>query len=158
MGYILGKKPEGCVFCQALEADEEQASYIIHRGELVALMLNLYPYINGHLLVVPCVHVGHIDELDDRTLTEMMLVTRSAVRLLRRAMNPQGFNIGMNLGQAAGAGIQDHLHIHVVPRWENDTNFMPVLSDVRVIPESLDDTYHKLVQAARDEEWGTSTG
>jgi len=112
-------------------------------------MLNRYPYINGHMLVVPYVHIGDLVDLDDQTLADMMFLTRKGVQLLRMAVNPHGFNIGLNLGQAAGAGIQDHIHIHIVPRWENDTNFMPVLSNVRVIPESLDDTYNRLLTALR---------
>jgi len=101
---------------------------------------------------VPYLHVGDLVDLDDETLADMMFLTRKGVQLLRRAVNPHGFNIGLNLGQAAGAGIQDHVHIHIVPRWENDTNFMPVLGDVRVIAESLDDTYSKLLAALRNVE------
>jgi len=152
MGYILGDKPRNCVFCKALQADDDAANYVIYRDKRTALMLNLYPYINGHMLVVPYLHVGDLVDLDDETLADMMFLTRKGVQLLRRAVNPHGFNIGLNLGQAAGAGIQDHVHIHIVPRWENDTNFMPVLGDVRVIAESLDDTYSKLLAALRNVE------
>ena len=117
-------------------------------------MLNLYPYINGHMLVVPYAHVSDLVELDDETLTDMMLLTTKGLRLLQTGMSPHGFNVGLNLGQAAGAGIQDHVHIHIVPRWENDTNFMPVLGDVRVIPEWLGDTYNKLLAALHEMEEG----
>jgi len=154
MKYILGDKTTGCVFFAALQADDDAANYVVYRGERVALMLNLYPYINGHMLVVPYAHVSGLVELDDETLTDMMLLTTKGLRLLQTAMNPHGFNVGLNLGQAAGAGIQDHVHIHIVPRWENDTNFMPVLGDVRVIPEWLGDTYHKLLAALHDIEEG----
>jgi len=154
MKYILGDKTTGCVFCEALQADDDAANYVVYRGERVALMLNLYPYINGHMLVVPYAHVSDLVELDDETLTDMMLLTTKGLRLLQTAMSPHGFNVGLNLGQAAGAGIQDHVHIHIVPRWENDTNFMPVLGDVRVIPEWLDDTYHKLLAVLHEMEEG----
>jgi len=154
MKYILGEKPHNCVFCEALQANDDAANYVVYRGERVALMLNLFPYINGHMLVVPYVHVGDLADLDTKTLADMMLLTTKGLRLLRAAMNPHGFNVGLNLGQAAGAGIQDHVHIHIVPRWENDTNFMPVLGDVRVISEWLDDTYNKLLAALRKMEEG----
>jgi len=149
MGYILGNKVEGCVFCKKLQESDDGANYVLYRGGTAALILNLYPYTNGHLMVVPYSHCGDLAELDDETLGEMMRLTKLCIRLLRKAMSPHGFNVGMNLGQAAGAGIREHVHIHVVPRWDNDTNFMPVLGDVRVIPESLDDTYKKLATALR---------
>lgn len=142
--YILGEKPRGCVFCEALQSNDDAAHYILLRGDKAVLMLNLYPYTNGHLMVVPYVHSGDITSLEPKTLGSMMGLVQTGVRALRQTMHPDGFNVGINLGQAAGAGIQDHVHIHIVPRWDNDTNFMPVLGDVRVIPESLDDTYRKL--------------
>ena len=117
-------------------------------------MLNLYPYINGHLLVVPYVHAADLLEMDDEVVVDMMRMTQKGVQLLRTAASPHGLNIGINLGEAAGAGIKEHLHIHIVPRWENDTNFMPVLGDVRVIPESLDNTYEKLLTALRGADGG----
>ncbi len=141
MQYIGGDKPDGCVFCAKLASTNDAENYVLYRGERAALMLNLYPYTNGHILVVPYAHVGDFVALDGETAAEMMRLTQLAVHLLKRACNADGFNIGMNLGESAGAGIQDHVHIHVVPRWENDTNFMPVIADVRVIPQSLDDTY-----------------
>ena len=147
MKYILGDKPNGCVFCQALQGTDDAANHVLYRGDRASLMLNRYPYINGHMLVVPYAHKGDLVDLDAHSLSEMMLLTTKGLRLLRSAMSPHGFNVGLNLGQAAGAGIQDHVHIHVVPRWENDTNFMPVLGDVRVIPEWLDDTYTNLLAA-----------
>ena len=149
MKYILGEKPPGCVFCEALKTHDDAAYYVLYRGPESALMLNLYPYINGHMMVVPYQHTGDLLELDCGVLADMMRLTQMGLQALRDAMKPHGFNVGMNLGQAAGAGIQDHLHIHLVPRWENDTNFMPVLADARVIPESLDDTYHKLLAVLR---------
>ena len=154
MGYILGYKPDNCVFCEKLAAHDDAANYIVYRGKESALMLNLYPYINGHLLVVPYVHVADLLDLDDETVVDMMRMTQKGVQLLRSAASPHGLNIGINLGEAAGAGIKEHLHIHIVPRWENDTNFMPVLGDVRVIPESLENTYEKLLAALRGADGG----
>jgi ATP adenylyltransferase len=149
MDYILGAKSEECVFCKALQGRDDANNHIVHRGKRVALMLNRYPYTNGHLLVVPLTHAGDLSELDRETLADMMLLTAKGIELLRVAMNPHGFNVGLNLGQAAGAGIEDHVHVHIVPRWENDTNFMPVLGNVRVIPEWLNDTYNKLLTALK---------
>jgi len=145
MKYILGEKPDDCVFCEALNAGDDPARYVVHRSAHSALILNTFPYINGHMMVVPYRHTGDLLDLEPETVGDMMRQTQTGLRLLRGAMNPHGFNVGMNLGQAAGAGIQDHVHIHIVPRWENDTNFMPILGEVRVIPESLDDTYRKLL-------------
>ncbi|MEA3459706.1 MAG: HIT domain-containing protein, partial [Chloroflexota bacterium] len=115
------------------------------------IMLNLYPYNNGHLMIAPYEHAASPEDLDEDTLTELMLLLNKSLRLLRRVLNPQGFNIGINLGRAAGAGVEDHVHIHVVPRWEGDNNFMPVLSETKVIPELLDETYDKLMATLREE-------
>jgi ATP adenylyltransferase len=157
MEYILGDKSQECVFCRALQGHDDAASHIVYRGERVVLMLNRFPYTNGHLLVVPLTHAGDLAELDRETLADMMLLTAKGIELLRAAMNPHGFNVGLNLGQAAGAGIRDHVHVHIVPRWENDTNFMPVLGEVRVIPEWLEDTYTKLRAALRTLTEGADT-
>ena len=111
------------------------------------MMLNLYPYNNGHLMIVPYQHVGGIEKLDSATLTELMEQAQLALRALRFAMKPDGFNMGINEGKVAGAGYADHMHLHVVPRWEGDTNFMPVLADVKVMPQHLDAVYEELKQA-----------
>jgi len=148
MKYILGGKPgSGCVFCDALAAGDDPAHYIVRRGRRAFIILNTFPYTNGHTLIVPNQHEGDLVRLDADTLNEMLGLTQEVISALRHSMNPSGFNVGMNLGECAGAGIQDHVHIHVVPRWNNDTNFMPVLGDVRVLPESLRDTYEKLSAA-----------
>jgi ATP adenylyltransferase len=147
MKYILSDKGQGCVFCEALKAGDDRARYIVHRGEKAFIILNMFPYTNGHLMIVPYAHVGDLVQLDRETMGDMMLLTQKALQALRDAMGPHGFNVGLNLGEAAGAGIRDHVHIHIVPRWHNDTNFMPALADVRVIPESLPDTYAKLLAA-----------
>lgn len=148
MAYISNdKKDEGCVFCQKLAQGPEQdrENYVLFRGQYTSVILNLYPYNNGHLMVLPYEHVGSLEELPLEVQAEMMHLVSYFIQLLRQAMNPAGFNIGINIGKAAGAGIDDHIHIHVVPRWHGDTNFMSVIADMRVIPEWLDTTYDKLV-------------
>lgn len=148
MAYISNdKKDEGCVFCQKLAQGPEQdrENYVLFRGQYTSVILNLYPYNNGHLMVLPYEHVGSLEELPLEVQAEMMHLVSYFIQLLRQAMNPAGFNIGINIGKAAGAGIDDHIHIHVVPRWYGDTNFMSVIADMRVIPEWLDTTYDKLV-------------
>jgi len=133
-----------CVFCRLPALDDDARTYILHRGERNFVVLNLYPYNNGHLMVVPYAHVDAFTRLDDAVTTEMMRLVRLSQEVLSDAMHPQGFNLGINQGRAAGAGIADHIHMHVVPRWVGDTNFMPVLDDVRVMPQHLDDTYAML--------------
>jgi len=147
MKYIVSKKGEGCIFCGKIAENDDQTSYVLHRGEKCYVMLNLYPYNNGHLMVSPYQHVPSLEQLEEDTLTEMMRLVNKSLKALRRAMRPDGFNVGVNIGKAAGAGIEQHVHIHVVPRWNADTNFMPVFSQTRVIPELLDETYRKLKAA-----------
>ncbi|NOX97870.1 MAG: HIT domain-containing protein [Nitrospirae bacterium] len=145
MKYILKKdKEQTCLFCRKPKENRDEENYLLVRGETSFLMLNTYPYSNGHLLVVPYKHVSRLDNLEGRELLELMMLTRKATELLEKVIQPQGFNIGMNLGKVAGAGIADHLHLHIVPRWEGDTNFMPVVSETKVIPEHLETTYQKL--------------
>lgn len=152
MAFIAPKNPPppGCIFCTqpAMHRDEEY--HILYRGEFCYMMLNRYPYSNGHLMIAPYQHVGSISLLDAATLTELMSLAQLALKALRLAMSPDGFNMGINEGKAAGAGFADHMHYHVVPRWNGDTNFMPVLADVKVMPEHLD-TVYKQLQAALEE-------
>jgi len=150
--YILSEKGEGCIFCDKIAAADDQANYILCRGKKCYVMLNLYPYNNGHLMVIPYQHVPSLEQLDEDALTEMMLMVSKSLEALRRAMRPDGFNVGINIGKAAGAGIEGHVHIHIVPRWRADTNFMPVFSSTRVIPELMDDTYRKLKAAWEESE------
>lgn len=140
------RKGGGCIFCDKATAPVEQdrANYVLHRGEHGLVILNLYPYNNGHFMVAPYAHVPSLEQLDAATLAGLMLLVNQGIGALRQAMHADGFNIGVNLGAAAGAGITDHVHIHVVPRWVGDTNFMPVFSETKVIPELLDGTYDKL--------------
>jgi ATP adenylyltransferase len=148
MAYILGdqkdKRIEGCIFCVKLAQNQDAENYVLWRGAHCAILLNLYPYNNGHLMVIPYAHVPSLEDLPAEVQAEMMLTVSKSLRLLRQAMQPHGFNVGVNVGRVAGAGIEDHVHFHVVPRWEGDTNFMPILAETRVIPEWLDSTYANL--------------
>ncbi|WP_201364149.1 HIT family protein [Dictyobacter formicarum] len=149
MAFIEPKDPPppGCIFCTQPAAHEDEKYHILHRGEQCFMMLNLYPYNNGHLMVAPYEHVGALDLLSPETLADMMSQAQWAIRALRAAMNPDGFNMGINMGKVAGAGFAEHIHYHIVPRWDGDTNFMPVISDIKVVPEHLDVVYQKLLQA-----------
>ncbi|MGQ9682853.1 MAG: HIT family protein [Anaerolineae bacterium] len=151
MQYLDQERPQGCLFCVKLAEGLDEANLIALRGKSAFVMLNRYPYNAGHLMVVPYAHVPSIEDLPAEVLTEMMLLANRCLRALRVTMKPDAFNIGANLGHAAGAGIADHVHLHVVPRWEGDTNFMPVLADVRVVPEMLADTYRRIRAALMSE-------
>ncbi len=148
MEYI-GRPPEpGCLFCRVLGTPtDDRPNLVVHRTEGALAMLNKFPYNSGHLMVAPGAHAGSLVALDDdRTLALMRLVRRS-VAVLELVMTPDGFNVGVNLGRVAGAGIPDHVHVHVVPRWNGDTNFMPVLGETKVVNEHLDRTWEKLTEA-----------
>jgi len=142
--YILSKKPEGCIFCLYPQQTDDRDSLILHRSSRTFVMLNRYPYTNGHLLVAPNRHISDLNDLAAEELLELMTTVRLCCKVLQEKASPQGFNIGMNLGKAAGAGVDDHLHMHIVPRWNGDTNFMSVIDDVRVMPENLLATYDAL--------------
>jgi len=139
-----------CIFCEKPREDDDAGNYIIHRGNRCFVILNIFPYNNGHLMIVPYRHEADLEALDNETLMEMMNMAQLVVRAMKKTMRPDGFNIGMNLGRSAGAGIAGHLHLHVVPRWNGDTNFMPVVSGTKVISESLRRTYSKISQAFRE--------
>lgn len=147
LDYIRGPKPEECIFCAGAARDEDAATYIVHRGARAFVMLNAYPYNNGHVMVSPYEHVPSIEDLDESALLELMMLARRAITVLRDVYGPEGFNIGINQGKIAGAGFDDHIHLHVVPRWGADTNFMPVIGSTRVLPESLADSHAALTQA-----------
>jgi ATP adenylyltransferase len=149
MIYIGGDRDDGCVFCDKAASAEDEQNLVLLRGEKTLVMMNLYPYNNGHLLVMPKRHVGEMEDLTEEEMMELFQMTRKMVKVLGY-FKPQGFNVGINIGRAAGAGIPGHFHIHIVPRWIGDTNFMPVFGDVRVISESLDVTYKKLKQSLVD--------
>ena len=135
-----------CIFCDfpSQSAENDERNFIVHRGPHAFIILNAYPYSNGHLMVVPYRHTASLDDYSDDEMLDVMRLTRLSIRLLQKTFSPNGFNLGVNMGRVAGAGIADHLHWHIVPRWNGDTNFMPVLADVRVIPESLDVVYQRL--------------
>jgi ATP adenylyltransferase len=154
MAYILGDKPAGCIFCEKIRAQDDAQNLILWRGHTAFVMLNRYPYNNGHLMVVPHAHAASLTALEAAQRAELGELTMRCEQVLRQAMRPDGLNIGLNLGSAAGAGIAEHLHVHVVPRWDGDTNYMTVVGEVRVIPQHLDDTYALLMpyfQALRHE-------
>jgi ATP adenylyltransferase len=142
--YIQMEKPEGCILCQKPVENKDVENYVLYRGQKNFVILNSYPYNPGHLMVAPYRHVASLEELTKEELHEHFEMVSLSVRVLRRVFKPGGFNIGINAGRVAGAGIDDHIHTHIVPRWPGDTNFMPVVADVRVVPEALAETYEKL--------------
>ena len=149
MTYIEKHKDEqGCAFCRALERPDGPENLIIFRGQRAFVILNRYPYTSGHLMVVPYVHQSSLEILEADIRAEVMELAALGITVLRQAYNPQGFNIGINIGEAAGAGITEHVHLHVVPRWAGDTSFMSSLGQTRVLPESLEDSYRRI-----KEEW-----
>jgi ATP adenylyltransferase len=142
-----GDAPAGCLFCRkAAEADDKQ-NYILLRAERNFVLLNLYPYTSGHLMIAPYAHVPVLEQSDPATLEEMMRLARRAEVALRAVCKPDGFNVGINIGQSAGAGVPGHLHMHVVPRWTGDSSFMTTVGETRVLPEDLDTTWEKLSAA-----------
>ena len=135
----------GCVFCRiASDPEHDETNYVLHRAEHAFIVLNLYPYITGHLMVVPYLHTGEFDSLPKEISDELMDLAKRSQTALCEVYSPSGFNLGMNLGTAAGAGIPDHLHLHLLPRWSGDTNFMTTVGEARVLPEDLESTYAKL--------------
>ncbi len=142
--YITADKTEGCIFCVFPARQSDREDRILHRGRHAFVIMNAFPYSNGHLLIAPYRHTADLAELDDEESLEVMQLVQRSIRVLGEAVRPDGINVGVNQGTAAGAGIADHIHVHVVPRWNGDTNFMPVFADVKVIPEALEVTYDKL--------------
>ena len=149
MEYIGGPEPEGCLFCRVRAAGPaaDRENLVVWRPPDAIVMLNKFPYNSGHLMVAPAAHVGDLDDLDEASLLALMTPVQRALRVLRQELGPEGFNLGANLGRVAGAGIPGHVHIHVVPRWNGDTNFMPVLGEVKVVNEHLERTWEKLSAA-----------
>ena len=142
--YILSEKDTECIFCKKPGQDKDRENLILYRAGKNVVMLNKYPYNPGHLMVAPYKHVAKLDALENEELLEHIQLVSRCVEMLKEVMSPEGFNIGINLGKVAGAGIEEHIHTHVVPRWNGDTNFMPVMSDTRTISEALDATYERL--------------
>jgi ATP adenylyltransferase len=146
--YITKAEPvSGCVFCSAAQSGDDRENLIVHRGERNFIILNRFPYTNGHVMVVPYDHIGFLEQMPDETLVEMIRLAQLAEHRLRTIYRPDGLNLGMNLGRSAGAGIADHVHMHVLPRWTGDTNFMTVTGETRVLPEDLPMTWEKLSKA-----------
>jgi ATP adenylyltransferase len=154
MGYVRdieSRREERCIFCSKPEAGDDRSALILHRGDSAFMIMNLYPYNTGHVMVAPFRHVGALEDLTHAEIGEIMDLTALVISAIKKELGPQGFNLGMNLGKVAGAGFDEHLHMHVVPRWQGDTNFMPVLGDSKVMPENLEDTYDRLLHAIEAE-------
>ncbi|HMB24678.1 MAG: HIT family protein [Chloroflexota bacterium] len=144
MEYIENSKVDGCVFCDAPEKEDGADNLIAFRGKHAYVILNRYPYTSGHLMVVPFQHAATLEALDPQTRAEMMELTTSSMTVLRKIYRPEAFNMGANIGEAAGAGVKEHVHIHIVPRWVGDTNFMSAVGETRVLPESLEQTWQRI--------------
>jgi ATP adenylyltransferase len=146
MGYILAEnKADGCIFCPGADRSRDQERLILYVGERSMIVMNRFPYNNGHLLVAPSKHVSSLERLNQDETLDLLLMVRKSIEVLKQVMKPDGFNVGLNLGHVAGAGMENHMHFHIVPRWRGDTNFMTVIEDVRVIPEHIKATYGKLI-------------
>jgi len=142
--YIRGIKDNNCVFCKIIKENNDESNLIILRGEYNIIVLNKYPYTPGHLMVVPIIHIDNFREMTDKGSIEFMSFIEYSINLLKKAFNAQGFNLGVNLGKVGGAGIIDHIHMHIVPRWQGDVNFMTTIGNTRVISESIIETYKKI--------------
>lgn len=138
------KTKPGCIFCDAAASDSNERNLVLHRGQWVFVILNRYPYTSGHLMIAPYEHVARLSAANENATAEMMHLTRQAEQILEEVYHPDGLNFGMNLGEAAGAGFEQHIHLHVLPRWKGDANFMTSVGETRIIPEALEDTYTKL--------------
>ena len=145
MDYILGDRPKDCIFCLDDNTESDEKRLLLYGGEHSIIIMNRFPYNNGHLLVAPRKHTSTLDDLDNEDLLDLVQKVRWSVGVLRKTMSPDAFNVGLNLGSVAGAGVEAHIHFHVVPRWNGDTSFMPVFAEVRVIPEHLQQTYARLL-------------
>jgi ATP adenylyltransferase len=144
MEYIRMQKPEGCILCDKPKEDNDTSNYILYRGKMNFIIMNSFPYNPGHLMIAPYRHVATLEDLTNEELHEHFDIVSHGIRVLRQVFNPAGFNIGMNIGKVAGAGLEGHIHSHIVPRWLGDNNFMPVIADVKVVPEAIMETYKKL--------------
>ncbi len=145
--YVSKKGLKECIFCLNSSLNDDKTHYILHRAEKNFVLLNLYPYTSGHLMIAPYAHVPSLSESEPTALQEMMLLAQRAEAALRKVYNPSGFNVGLNIGESAGAGIAGHIHMHVLPRWLGDANFMTTIGETRVMPEDLETTYAKLLEA-----------
>ncbi|MCX8084234.1 MAG: HIT domain-containing protein [Calditerrivibrio sp.] len=147
MRYIDGShKDDGCIFCEKPKQNSDKENLIVYRGEYAFAIMNLFPYTNGHTMVTPYRHTALFEDLTDKEVLDIHNVASKIMKAIKKIMNPDGFNLGYNLGRTAGAGIVDHIHFHIVPRWNGDTNFMPVIAEVKVISEHIEQTYDKIIQ------------
>ncbi len=144
MDYIHTEKDDGCIFCEKSLSSNDQENLILYRGVEVFALMNLYPYSNGHIMIAPYLHTADTNQLNSVGNQEIMWLANKSMNILKKLMNTDGFNFGANLGKAGGAGIEEHLHYHIVPRWSGDNNFMPVINNTRVIVEALNDSWSKL--------------
>ncbi len=145
---------DGCFLCNAFKSKDDEKNLVLYRGKKAFIIMNLYPYNAGHVMVCPNEHIGDFTKIDKETLHEISELTQFAVKAIQKALKPDGFNLGYNLGRAAGAGLEDHIHNHIVPRWNGDTNFMPVIGEVKVISQDLKEVYHKIKKAMEELEKG----
>ncbi len=145
---------DGCFLCNAFKSKDDEKNLVLYRGKKAFIIMNLYPYNAGHVMVCPNEHIGDFTKIDKETLHEISELTQFAVKAIQKALKPDGFNLGYNLGRAAGAGLEDHIHNHIVPRWNGDTNFMPVIGEVKVISQDLKEVYHKIKKAMEGLEKG----
>jgi ATP adenylyltransferase len=158
MKYIESHADEGCIFCAVQKQTDSPETLVIHRGERAFVIVNRFPYTSGHLMVVANVHQPSLEDLDPATRLEMMELMTHCIRLLRQVYHPQGFNLGANIGEAAGAGIAGHVHLHVVPRWGGDANYMSTVAETRVLPETLEETYLRVRTAWEADKRGYPSG
>lgn len=145
MEYIEDSESKECIFCEKPEMRDNRKSYILYKGELSFVILNIFPYAYSHIMIAPYRHVSSFSKLKKDELLELVLIVQKSIEMMKKSLNPEGFNIGINEGKIAGAGIDEHMHVHIVPRWAGDTNFMPMLGEIKVFPEHLNTTYKKLL-------------
>lgn len=142
--FVLAEKEKGCIFCNRIAMEDSVENLIVHRGELCIVILNKFPYNSGHAMVVPLRHVAHLEELTHEESIEFFELTRRTVRVIKKTLNPHSLNIGMNLGESSGAGIPEHLHMHIIPRWNGDTSFMPIIGKTKIVSVPLEPIYDAL--------------
>lgn len=144
------KEDNGCIFCRGIQQNNDRENLILYRGKHCFVILNKYPYNSGHLMIAPLRHIGELEKLSEEELNELMRLTVLCVKILKKEYRPSGLNVGVNIGRAAGAGIEDHIHLHIVPRWVGDTNFMPIISETKIMPELPLETYNRLKKYFRE--------
>lgn len=143
--FVLSKiKYKGCIFCIKQKEKQDKKNYVVYRGKMCFIILNIYPYNPSHLMIAPYRHIGNFEDLQDNEMLEIMQLTKSSIKILKKEISPDGFNLGYNLGKVAGAGISEHIHLHIVPRFLGDTNFLPIIGETKIISISLDETYKRL--------------